>query len=261
MRIGTWNVNGIRARFDFLRRWLSERRPDLVGLQELKVSDGEFPWAELEREGYHAAVLGQKGWNGVGVLSRTPLAVVERGLPGREAWGARFITVETAGLRYTSVYAPNGKSVGHDDFPRKLEWYDALIEHLRRQPGTGPPTILGGDLNLCPAPIDSWNDELLRGSIFHTDEERARFRALEALGFHDLFRKHAPSRREFTWWDYRAGAFHKRQGLRIDFLLGTAPVLARLEDVTIDRDWRKKKDGLIPSDHAPVVATLSAGPR
>jgi exodeoxyribonuclease-3 len=115
---------------------------------------------------------------------------------------------------------------------------------------------VGGDFNVCPAALDSWNEEGLRGRIFHTEEERARFRRLLDWGLRDLFRERNPELRAFSWWDYRAGAFHKGQGLRIDFLLGTTPVLARVKSVTIDRDWRKKQEGLTASDHAPVVAEL-----
>jgi exodeoxyribonuclease-3 len=256
MRIATWNINGVRARLDFLLQWLAERQPDLVGLQELKVPDEQFPWAELEKAGYHAAVFGQKSWNGVAVLAREPLEVVQRGLPGQEAAGARLVTARAGDLLFTSVYCPNGKHTGHDDFPRKLAWFDALARHLAETHAPGCAAVLGGDFNVCPAPIDSWNEELLRGSIFHTDEERARFRRLRDAGWIDVFRSAHPDTQAFSWWDYRAGAFHRRQGLRIDFLLATAPVAARVGAVEIDRDWRKKRGELTPSDHAPVWADL-----
>lgn len=257
MRIATWNINGVRARLDFLREWLAERSPDLVALQELKVPDEQFPWAELEKAGYHAAVLGQKGWNGVGVLAREPVDVVQRGLPGQEGAGARLLTARAGELSFTTVYCPNGKHTGHDDFPRKLAWFDALAEHLAGAVAPGALAVVGGDFNVCPAPIDSWNEALLHGTIFHTDEERARFRRLVDAGWVDLFRALRPGEQAFSWWDYRGGAFHRRQGLRIDFLLATAPVAARVRAVEIDRDWRKKRGELTPSDHAPVFADLT----
>lgn len=256
MRVATWNVNGLRARFDFLVHWLRARRPDLVGLQELKLEDDQFPHRELEAEGYHALTHGEKAWNGVAVLSRTPAQVVQRGLPGQEELGARLLTARVGELAFTTVYCPNGKHVGHEDFPRKLAWFDALGAHLAASHRPGEPAVLGGDFNLCPAAIDSWNEEALHGAIFHTDEERRRFRELLAWGWVDLYRRLHPDRQAFSWWDYRGGAFHRNQGLRIDFLLATEPVAARAESAEIDRDYRKKKDGLTASDHAPVYADL-----
>jgi exodeoxyribonuclease-3 len=256
VRIATWNVNGVRARLEFLLAWLGERAPDVVGLQELKIEDAHFPYAELEKAGYHAIVHGQKSWNGVAVLSREPAEVVQCGLPGQETLGARLLTARVGGVSFSSVYCPNGKHVGHEDFPRKLAWLDVLAEHLARNHRADKPAIVGGDFNLCPAALDSWNEEKLHGAIFHTDEERARFRRLLDGGWVDLFRARHPERQAFSWWDYRAGAFHRGHGLRIDLLLGTAPLAARVRSVEIDREWRKKKDGLVPSDHAPVVVDL-----
>jgi exodeoxyribonuclease-3 len=256
MRIATWNVNGLRARLEFVLAWLAERRPDVVGLQELKLTDDKFPHAELERAGYRAATHGQKAWNGVAILSREPARVTRTGLPGQEALGARLITADVVGLSFTTVYCPNGKHVDHEDYPRKLAWFDALLDHLRAEHDPARPTVLGGDFNICPTPLDSWNEEMLRGSIFHTDDERSRFRRLLDWGLEDLFRVKHPESREFSWWDYRGGAFHRKQGLRIDFLLGSADVAGRLASVRIDREYRKKKEGMTPSDHAPVLAEL-----
>jgi exodeoxyribonuclease-3 len=257
VRIATWNINGVRARLGFLLRWLAERAPDVVGLQELKIGDAQFPFAELEKAGYRAAVHGQKGWNGVAVLTREPLEVIQCGLPGQEEMGARLLTVRVADLLFTSVYVPNGKHVGHDDFARKLAWLDALGLHLTSAVRPEEPAVVCGDFNVVPAAIDSWNEEGLRGTIFHTDEERARLRRVFDHGLADAFRARHPDVQAFSWWDYRAGAFHRRQGLRIDLLLATAPALARVREVEIDREWRKKKDDLTPSDHAPVFADLA----
>ena len=263
MRIATWNVNGLRARLDFVLHWLRARQPDLVGIQELKLADEQFPHAELSEAGYRAASHGQKAWNGVAVLHREPLAVevCQRGLPGQEELGARLLSVRAAGangpLRFTTVYVPNGKHVGHEDFPRKLAWLDALAAWLERDARTDEPAVLCGDFNIAPAALDSWNEEALRDGIFHTDEERARFAGLVARGWLDVFRERRPGARDFSWWDYRGGAFHRGQGLRIDFLLARAPVLARVTGVEIDREYRKKKEGLTASDHAPVLADLA----
>ena len=261
MRVATWNVNGLRARLELVLRWLDERRPDVVGLQELKLEDAQFPYAAFAAAGYRAAVLGQKAWNGVAVLARGDLEIVQRGLPGREDEGARLLSVEALGLSFTTVYVPNGKSVSHDDFPRKLAWLDALRDHLAERLDPGSPAVLCGDFNVCPAPIDSWNEPALAGSVFHTEEERARIRAILDRGLHDAFRDKHPDARAYSWWDYRGGAFHRGQGLRIDLLLATAPLLDRVRSIEIDRDYRKKKDGLVASDHAPVIADLRVGDR
>ena len=256
MRIATWNVNGLRARLDFILHWLEARRPDVVGLQELKLTDEQFPHEVFTDAGYRALTHGQKAWNGVAVLSRRPAVATQEGLPGQEEQGARLLTVELDELRLTTIYCPNGKSVDHPDFPLKLAWLDALAEHLAERHDPRRPVVLCGDFNICPTALDSWNEARLGGAVFHTDDERRRFRRLLAWGFHDLFRHLHPETRAYSWWDYRGGAFHRGQGLRIDLLLGTTPVVERLRSVEIDRDYRKKKDGMTASDHAPVIADL-----
>jgi len=257
VRVATWNVNGLRARLDFVLRWLRERKPDAVGLQELKLSDEQFPHDAFAAEGYSAVTHGQKSWNGVAILAREPLEIVQRGLPGQEDQGARLLGARVRDLELTTIYCPNGKHTGHEDFPRKLAWLDALAEHLAARRTASTRAVVCGDFNLCPGPIDSWNEAALRGEIFHTDAERERFARLLGQGFVDLFRALHPAEAAFSWWDYRGGAFHRRQGLRIDLLLASAGAAAGATTAAIDREWRKKQDGLTPSDHAPVVAELS----
>jgi exodeoxyribonuclease-3 len=157
-----------------------------------------------------------------------------------------------SGIRFTTVYVPNGKSVSHADYAMKLAWFDCLIAHCTEIHGASRPGFIGGDFNIVPAAIDSWDEERLRGHIFHTDEERARLERLTSAGFSDLFRAKHPEQRAFSWWDYRGGAFHRKQGLRIDLIYGTAALAARVSDAVIDRDYRKKQAGLTASDHAPV---------
>jgi len=256
VRIATWNINGLRARLDFLRHWLRERQPDVVGLQELKLTDEQFPHAELEAEGYRAVSHGQKSWNGVAILSRSEAHVTWRGLPGQEDFGARLISADVGDLDFTTIYCPNGKDVDHEDFPRKLAWLDALLNHLEEHCDPQRPAILCGDFNVCPVALDSWNEEQFRDGIFHTSAERERFQRLLAWGFVDVFRDRFPVTQAFSWWDYRGGAFHRKQGLRIDFLLATPAAAERVSAVEIDREYRKKKDGLTASDHAPVFADL-----
>ena len=256
MRIATWNVNGMRARCDFVLHWLRARRPDVVGLQELKLTDDQFPRGDFEAEGYRVAIHGQKGWNGVAVLSRRPVELRQVGLPGQEQHGARLLGVDVEGLPFTTIYCPNGKHTGHEDFGMKLEWLDTLAAHVAERLSPDGPAVLCGDFNICPAALDSWNEAGLRGSIFHTEDERRRFQRLLDWGLADVFRERCPETRAYTWWDYRAGAFHKNQGLRIDLLLATRPVLARVRSVEIDRDYRKKQEGLTASDHAPLIVDL-----
>jgi exodeoxyribonuclease-3 len=257
MRVATWNVNSLRARHGFVLHWLRARRPDVVGIQELKLEDDDFPSAELEHAGYRAAAYCQRGWNGVAILAREPIEVVQRGLPGQDEMGARLLTARIAGIDFTTLYCPNGKYVGHEDFPRKLAWLDALAEHLERRHDPARPAVVCGDFNLCPGELDTWNEALLRGAIFHTDEERGRFRRLLDCGLVDVYRRLRPQDRQFSWWDYRAGAFHKNEGLRIDLLLLSPSLAERATAVEIDREYRKKKDGLTASDHAPVFADLA----
>jgi exodeoxyribonuclease-3 len=257
VRIATWNVNGLRSRMAFVGHWLAARKPNVVALQELKLTDAQFPRAEFEAQGYRAAVHGEKGWNGVAILAREPLEITQQGVPGQHDFGARLVTARVADLSFTSVYCPNGKATDHEDFPRKLAWYEALAVHWAASHSAGEPAVLCGDFNVCPAPIDSWDEPRLRGQIFHTDAERERFRALLGTGLFDVFRERHPDVQAFSWWDYRGGAFHKREGLRIDFLLVTRPVLERVTAIEIDREYRKKQAGLTASDHAPVYADLA----
>lgn len=257
LRIATWNINGLKARLDFLRLWLEERQPDIVGLQELKMTDEAFPHDAFTACGYHAVTHGQKSWNGVAVLSRAePTRVVQVGLPNQEEQGSRLLTVEVAGIEFTTVYCPNGKSVAHPDFKKKLAWFDDLLGHLGQRPSLPSPAVVCGDFNLVPAAIDSWNEPDMVGRIFHTEGERSRFQRLLGGGWHDVFREQRPDDAGFTWWDYRAGAFHKKHGLRIDFLLTTADLAEATTAVHSERDWRKKHEGLTPSDHAPVYADI-----
>ncbi|MDH3523015.1 MAG: exodeoxyribonuclease III [Acidobacteriota bacterium] len=257
MRIATWNVNGLRSRLEFVLHWLAARQPDVVGLQELKLTDEQFPYDELAAAGYRAAVHGQKAWNGVAILSREPGEVTRRGLPGQEELGSRLVTARFGELSFTTVYCPNGKSVGHEDYPRKLGWYDGLAAHWAATEAPARLAVLCGDFNVCPADLDSHHAPgAAADRIFHTAAERARFGRLLEGGLVDLYRDRYPETRMYSWWDYRGGAFHRNLGLRIDFVLATPALAARVRDVVIARQYRKKKDGFTASDHAPVYADL-----
>ena len=255
MRIATWNVNGLRARLDFILHWLNSRQPDVVGMQELKATDDAFPHAAFEALGYHVATHGQKSWNGVAIASRLPIEVQQRGLPGQESSGARLIQAQVAeDLTFATVYCPNGKDIDHASFVEKLAWYDSLRGYLAGE--LREAFVIGGDFNIVPAPMDCWRGECADGTIFCTTQERRRYQCLLDLGLTDLYRHLHPNEQCFSWWDYRAGAFHRGMGLRIDMLLGSAAVAGRVRSVAVDREYRYKKDGLTASDHAPVYADL-----
>jgi exodeoxyribonuclease-3 len=260
VKIATWNVNGLRARLEFVKLWLAERTPDVVGFQELKLHDDHFPHAEFDALGYTAVTHGQKSWNGVAILSRLPIEKLEAGLPGEVEFGARMIRARVGhgerALDFTTVYCPNGKDIDHADYPKKLAWFESLRRWAGGFVRAEASAVLCGDFNVVPTPLDSWSEEELAGTIFHTDAERERYAALLAVGLRDLYRELEPATKAFSWWDYRGGAFHRKQGLRIDFLLGTPAVVARLKSVEIDREFRKKRGEMTPSDHAPVMAVL-----
>jgi exodeoxyribonuclease-3 len=254
VKIATWNVNALSARLDFVLHWLAARQPDVVGIQELKLEDQRFPHDELAAAGYRAIVHGQKSWNGVAILTREPAEVVCRGLAGHEAMGARLATARVEDLTFTTVYVPNGKTIEHPDYPRKLAWLAGLVKNFKEDHDPDGVEILCGDFNIAPEPIDSWHEDPAR--VHHSPAERAALAALLDFGFFDLYREIHADRQMFSWWDYRAGAFHRNLGLRIDLILGTAKVRRRVRSIEIDRDYRKKKNGLIASDHAPVILEL-----
>ena len=255
--LATWNVNSIRMRLPRLLAWLERRRPDVVCLQETKVEDADFPLAELAALGYQALLNGQRAYNGVAILSQAPPADSLRAWPdGVEDPQRRLLGATIEGVRVLNVYAPNGGEVGSDKYTYKLEWYRRLRAFLDQAVDPAAPVVLCGDLNVAPEDRDVWDPDQWRGQTLCTEPERAAFRSLTAWGFQDALRLHQPETGGlYTWWDYRAGAFHRGWGLRIDHVLLTAPLAARSAAVEIDRAERK---GAKPSDHAPVVLTLGA---
>ena len=259
MIVATWNVNGIRARGQRLAEWLAERKPDVACLQELKITDDEFPHEDLKKAGYYAITSGQAGWNGVAVIAKEPPVLVMKDLPGAEAAGARFVVAQAAGIEVASVYVPNGKMLSHADYKLKLSFLESLATHIEARADRAAPFLLGGDFNVCLTPRDSYGGERFEGHIFQTPEERSLVNRLGGAGLIDLFRTRYPEEAGFSWWDYRAGSFHKKEGMRLDLLWATPAVASRVTDVIVDREYRKKgkPSGAIPSDHAPVYALLS----
>ena len=212
MRIATWNINGLRARKEFVELWLKERQPDLVGFQELKMQDVDFPHEVFKGLGYEAFVHGQKGWNGVAILSKAGGKLIQKGLKGQDDFGARLITIEVNNLKFTTCYCPNGKDIDHPDYLRKLAWYDSLISESKKSEPEN--RILCGDFNIVAKPMDSWRREKGNGEIFHTHEERLRIKELKSTGLEDIFECKHKNQQMFTWWDYRGGSFHRKHGLR-----------------------------------------------
>ena len=258
MRIATWNVNGLRARLDYITRWLEDRQPDVVGLQELKTPNELFPYDYFNELGYEALVYGQKSWNGVAILTKVHATLTGTGVANQDAFGSRLITANIDDkVSFTTVYCPNGKSLEHADFAGKLGWYDDLTQQWQQLRDGPAHRIICGDFNIVPRAIDGWRGEAGEGSIFYTEEERNRLQTLMDTGLTDLFRHKYPDAQEFSWWDYRGGAFHRKHGLRIDFILATSGLIDLTEEVIIDRDYRRKIDDLTASDHAPVYADIA----
>ncbi len=255
MRVVTWNVNSVRARLDRLLAFLARQGPDVVCLQELKVTDADFPRGPLEAAGWKALTHGQKTYNGVAILSREEPADVERGMGVADIDpDARLIAATVKGVRVVSAYVPNGKVVGSDKWETKLRWLGGLQVWAASNLDSRCPAVLCGDFNIAPEDRDAKNPDKWRDSVLCHPDVRAAFEALKGLGLADALRTMRPNDEVFTWWDYRELGFPKNDGLRIDHLLVTPPLAARLVSVTVDRDERK---GKLPSDHAPVIAEFA----
>ena len=259
MKIATWNINGVRARIDNLLHWLKESAPDIVCLQEIKTMDDGFPRFEIEALGYHVETHGQKGFNGVAILSKLRFDEVNRGLPGDEAdEQARFIegvfSTENGALRVVSLYLPNGNPVSEErKFGYKLAWMDRLERWAGARLALEEPLILAGDYNVIPQPVDARNPAEWAGDALFQPESRAALRRLEYLGFTDALRAVSDDQL-FTFWDYQGGAWQKNNGIRIDHLLLSPEAANHLAAADIEkhvRAWEK------PSDHVPAVAELA----
>ena len=255
MRLATWNVNSVVVRLPRLVDWLASTRPDVLCLQETKVADNAFPRAEVEALGYELALHGDGRWNGVAIVSRVGLADVVRGFdgePGFPGTEARAVSATCGGLRVWSVYVPNGRALDSDHYPYKLSWLAALrLSLLAAQPAS-PPLVVCGDFNIAPTDDDVWDPAAFIGSTHVSAAEREALAALISLGLDDVHPR-AYKGRPFTYWDYRAGNFHKGLGMRIDLVLLDNTVTPAVTDAYIDRDARK---GTLPSDHAPLVVDL-----
>jgi exodeoxyribonuclease III len=252
--LASWNINSIRARQERFLRWLTARQPDVLCLQELKCTEAQFPFEEIKAAGYSAAVFGQKTYNGVAILSKTPPEDVRLGLEdGEDEMGARLVSAMVAGVRVIDVYVVNGQVVGSEAYAKKLEWMRRLREYLDRRHRAGEPLILCGDFNVAPEPRDVEHPEKWATTVLFHPEVREALRHIVAFGLDDTFRLHQQAGGFYSWWDYRQLSFPRNDGLRLDLILATPPVARACTAASIDRDERKGKQ---PSDHAPALATL-----
>jgi exodeoxyribonuclease-3 len=262
MRVVTWNINGVKARIEVALAWLAEAAPEIVCLQEIKSVDEGFPGSEFERLGYNVATHGQKGFNGVAILSKLPLEIVRRGLPGDDSdVQARYIeavvSTKTGALRVASIYLPNGNPLGTEKFDYKLAWMKRLKAHAADLLTFEEPVVLAGDYNVIPEDKDCHDPRMWANDALFQPESRMAFREILNLGYTDALRAVDDAPGRYTFWDYQAGAYQKNWGIRIDHLLlspQAADLLRSVEIVSHVRGWEK------PSDHVPVAGTFALDP-
>src|SRR2546425_963219 len=269
MRIATWNVNSLKARMEKVSWWLDRARPDVLLMQETKLTDADAPVAAFRAAGYELAHHGEGRWNGVAIASRVGIeaVVTDFGEPLRAARTAdvgddepmaeaRMIAATCGGIRVVSVYAPNGRVVGSEFYEAKLAWFDRHARWLAEAADPAEALVLGGDLNVAPEDVDVWDPQACHGGTHVSPPERKAFARLCSLGFVDAYRLTHKEPGRYTWWDYRAGNFYKNFGMRIDHLLVNAPLKPRVMFAEIDRETRKGKP--TPSDHAPLVIDIDS---
>ena len=267
MRIATWNVNSLKARLEKVTWWLNRAKPDVLLMQETKLTDADAPADVFKNVGYELVHHGEGRWNGVAIASRVGVGdvVANFGEPLRPPKTpdvgddeplaeARMVSAVCGGVRVMSLYAPNGRVVGSPFYLAKLAWFERLARWLADAADAKQPLVLGGDFNVAPTDEDVWDPAACHGGTHVSDAERAAFSRLCEWGLLDAYHRHHPQPGRYTWWDYRAGNFHKNFGMRIDHLLVTAPVAERVVWAEIDREARKGKP--VPSDHAPLVIDL-----
>jgi len=259
MKIATWNINGVKARMDGLCAWLNAARPDIACLQEIKSTDEAFPAEPIENLGYNVHTHGQKGFNGVAIVSRRPIEDVMEGLPGDESdEQARYLEAtvcddDGASVRVAALYLPNGNPLGSAKFSYKLAWMKRLRARAAELLESERRIILAGDFNVIPDAVDAHDPQAWRGDALFQSESRASYRAICALGYTDGLRACHPKGAAFTFWDYQAGAWQKNNGIRIDHILLSPSAADTLKGASIDshtRGWEK------PSDHVPVWIEL-----
>jgi exodeoxyribonuclease-3 len=256
VRVVTWNVNSLKVRLPRVEQWLADVAPDVVCLQETKLAQDAFPHLAFSALGYDSVHHGEGRWNGVAILSRVGLDDVVHGFadgadPDPQA---RIVTATCGGVRVSSVYVPNGRSLEDDHYRYKLDWLQRLIGHLGATSSPSADVVVAGDFNIAPDDRDVWDPKALVGMTHVSAPERDALAAVERWGLVDVFRRHHDAGGLFSWWDYRGGDFHQGRGLRIDLVLGTPSVAGRCTFAVVDRNARK---GESPSDHAPVIVDLA----
>ncbi len=255
--IASWNVNSIRARLEAVLAWLDSRRPDVLCLQETKVPDATFPVDAVAALGYEVVSLGQKGYNGVAILARSPLLDVRRGFDAEDldAEGARLLHAVAAGVHVYSVYVPNGKVVNSPAYAAKLHWLDSLAALLGERHGPEAPLAVCGDFNIAAEDRDVHDPRFWRAQVLFHPSAREALQRFLGLGLVDTFRLHHQEGGAYSWWDYRAGAFARNEGLRIDYVFASRGLASRCTGAEIDTRPRQQPT---PSDHTPVLATFEA---
>lgn len=251
MRIATWNVNSLRVRLPQVLKWLVDHEPDVLALQETKLIDEKFPFAEFAAAGYQVLCNGQKTYNGVALLARGELGDPVREIPGLEDPQRRVLAATCSGVRVIDLYVPNGQAVDSDKYEYKLRWLKALAGWLKQEQAAGLPLVVLGDFNIAPEDRDVYDPVAWAGQVLVSEREREALARLQALGLSDVFRNFEQPERSFSWWDYRAGGFRRNQGLRIDLILASRPLATRCRSCQIDLLARGNDQ---PSDHAPVFA-------
>ena len=253
MKIASWNVNSLRVRLPHVLDWLDTHRPDVLGLQELKMPTDAFPSDEIAELGYQSVAYGQKTYNGVALLSLRKPANVTTGLPNFPDEQRRVIAADYDGVRVIDLYVPNGQAVGADKYVYKLSWLDALRSWLTDELAANPNIVVIGDFNIAPGDRDVHDPDEWHGKILCSDDERARLKAIESIGFVDSFRLFDQPDNTFSWWDYRSAAFRRKRGLRIDLVLASTAMAGRCTASSVDTEPRKLER---PSDHAPVFSVF-----
>jgi exodeoxyribonuclease III len=255
VRAATWNVNSLKMRLEKVLGWIESAQPDILLMQETKLLDDSAPIVPFRMAGYDLLHHGEGRWNGVAIASRLGIEDVSFGFEGHgpDAQGARFLSARCGGTRVITIYAPNGRELNTPFYAAKLDWYDRLFVWLEANARAGDDVILGGDFNIAPTDLDVYDPLVYIGTTHTSPAERERFQRLLEWGLVDAFRLHHPEPGRFTWWDYRAGHFHKGFGMRIDHLLVSHALAARCVGAEIDRNARK---GPAPSDHAPLYVDL-----
>ncbi|MGM0578925.1 MAG: exodeoxyribonuclease III [Myxococcota bacterium] len=256
MKIVTWNVNSLKARKAYVEKWLDAEDPDVLCVQELKLDGDKVPAEIFTERGYDVAIHGQPQWNGVLIASKTPLEDVAKGLPDGDEGESRLIAATTEGIRFVNLYCPQGQSADSPKFAFKLGFYKALRAWLAETCDPSKPLVVLGDMNVAPEARDIWSEEVMHDVPTYHPLEHEEWGKLTALGLHDAVKPFVEPG-TFSFWDYRGGAFPRNMGMRIDHVLVTEPLVGRVEDAFIQRPYRKKWDGLTPSDHAPVGIVLA----